>query len=192
MFCDKISQNYISDDDFLNLMIKHHNVAINMSKLILINSQDDVILSYARKVIYNQSYEVFLMEKLIKTKPNIQNFTDKNINKSLSYNIDKIYPNIFTNYKCDDLHFENHIQLQFENVSKPKELFTLSYHINDKQYVDHMVAHHNSGIQLSKLVIKSTKEPKILMLAQNIILDQEKEMFELVNLYKCIQYNWRK
>ena len=192
MFCEKISQNYISDNDFLDLMIKHHNVAIKISKLILINSKDDVILSYARKVIYNQSNEVFLMEKLIKTIPNIQNFTDKNINNSLSYNIDKIYPNIFSNYKCNNSHFENNIQLQFENVGKPKETFTLLHNFNDKQYVDHMVAHHKSGIELSKLVIKSTKEPKILMLAQNIILDQEKEMFELVNLYKCIQYNWRK
>ena len=55
-----------------------------------------------------------------------------------------------------------------------------------------MVSHHKSGLYLAKLLLKSTKEPRLLLLAQTIILDQEKEMFLLNNLYSCIKYNWRK
>ena len=63
---------------------------------------------------------------------------------------------------------------------------------SEKEYVDHMVAHHKSGVDLAKLLLKSTKEPRLLLLAQTIILDQEKEMFQLNFLYNCIKYNWRK
>ena len=64
--------------------------------------------------------------------------------------------------------------------------------LTDKEYVDHMVAHHKSGVDLAKLLLKSTKEPRLLLLGQTIILDQEKEMFQLKNLYSCTKYNWRK
>ena len=64
--------------------------------------------------------------------------------------------------------------------------------LTEKEYVDHMVAHHKSGLDLAKLLLKSTKEPRLLLLAQTIILDQEKEMFQLNFLYNCIKYNWRK
>jgi uncharacterized protein (DUF305 family) len=207
MSCKILSKDKISDNEFLNLMIKHHNVAIKMSKLIQMNSYDDFILDYARKVIYNQSEEVILMERFLKSIPNIQSDKSCNCGNTLiGTKIEKLYPGIFSNAKCDNSHFEDlgNIPLQLRMESKYETINNqnndnMDYshnkmnhnNLTEREYVDHMVAHHKSGVELAKLLVKSTKEPRLLLLAQTIILDQEKEMFQLNYLYNCIKYNWR-
>ena len=49
----------------------------------------------------------------------------------------------------------------------------------DSEYVAHMISHHNTALELSELIIVSTKNSQILTLEQLIILDQSKEIFEL-------------
>jgi uncharacterized protein (DUF305 family) len=205
MSCKVLTKDKISDREFLELMINHHNVAVKMSKIIQMNSQDDFILDYSRKVIYNQVEEVILMERFLKSLPNIQ--TDKSCNCGntlISANLEKSYPGIFSNTKCNDSHFEDlgnqPLQLRMEsnyetigNVNNQNHnKMNHNLKLTEKEYVDHMVAHHKSGVDLAKLLLKSTKEPRLLLLAQTIILDQEKEMFQLNFLYNCIKYNWRK
>jgi uncharacterized protein (DUF305 family) len=205
MSCKVLTKDKISDREFLELMINHHNVAVKMSKIIQMNSQDDFILDYSRKVIYNQVEEVILMERFLKYVPNIQ--TDKSCNCGntlISANLEKSYPGIFSNAKCNDSHFEDlgnqPLQLRMEsnyetigNVNNQNHnKMNHNLKLTEKEYVDHMVAHHKSGVDLAKLLLKSTKEPRLLSLAQTIILDQEKEMFQLNFLYNCIKYNWRK
>lgn len=221
MSCKVLSKEKISDKEFLELMIKHHNIAVKMSKLIQMNSKDDFILDYARKVIYNQVEEVILMERFLKSVPNIQTEKSCNCGNTLiSADLEKIYPGIFSNIKCDDTHFEDienvPLQMRVESEYELVSNITNNNHnynnsnnhnsnsnnnhnkmnhnviLSEKEYVDHMVAHHKSGVDLSKLLLKSTKEPRLLLLSQTIILDQEKEMFQLNYLYSCIKYNWRK
>jgi uncharacterized protein (DUF305 family) len=209
MSCNILSQDSITDQEFLKLMIKHHDIAIKMSKLIQMYSSDDYILNYSRKVIYNQLMEINLMKNLLKSMPNIQNTKTSNCNNSLiTTRITNLYPGIFSNFKCDNSHFENFgnipIQMKMDTIyelipeKQIKDTTDIAQHtldenhkLNNKEYVDHMLAHHKSGVELAKLVLKSTNEPKILAFAQNIVLEQEKEMFELVYLYNCIKYSWR-
>jgi hypothetical protein len=54
-----------------------------------------------------------------------------------------------------------------------------------------MISHHNTALELSKLVIVSTKNSQILALAQIINLDQSKEIFELYFLEKSLNNYWR-
>lgn len=208
MSCKILSKDKISDKEFLELMIKHHNIAVKMSKLIQMSSKDDFILDYARKVIYNQVEEVILMERFLKSIPNIQTEKSCNCGNTLiSANLEKLYPGIFSNIKCDDTHFEDfgnsplqmRVESEFEIIGKHNEnenkngkKMNHNLELTEKEYVDHMVAHHKSGVDLAKLLLKSTKEPRLLLLAQTIIFDQEKEMFQLNFLYNCIKYNWRK
>lgn len=208
MSCKILSQDKISDNEFLEMMIKHHNVAIKMSQLVQMTSKDDFIIDFARRTIFNQSNEVNLMEKLKVQIPNMQNVQSCNCGNSvISAQLEKTYPNIFSNLKCNETHWEHFtntpIQLGetpgFEIVSKQPLVEStninlqnvMSKSISDKDYVAHMVEHHKSGIDLAKLAVKSTKEPKILVLAQTMILDQEKEIFQIKNLYGCLKYNWR-
>jgi len=207
MSCKILSNDKITDREFLELMIKHHNVAIKMSQLVMMTSVDDFIIDFARKTVLNQSNEVTLMDKLLKNIPNMQNEKSCNCGNSvISAQLEKVYPNIFSNLKCQEHHFENFtdtsIQLKeapkfetvgsLENPAKQLNLDAInSQKISDKEFIEHMMEHHKSGLDLARLAIKSTKEPKILMLAQTMVLEQEKDIFMLKNLVGCLNNNWR-
>ena len=207
MSCKIISNGKITDKEFLELMIKHHKVAVKMSQLVQITSSDDFIIDFARRTVFNQSNEISLMEKLLVNIPNLQNEKSCNCGNSvISAQLEKVYPNIFSNLKCREDHFEHFtntpVQLletpAFETIgnaqANAKHIDSnaiSSLKISDNEYIAHMMEHHKSGIDLAKLAIKSTKEPKLLMLAQTIILDQEKDIFMLKNLTGCLNNNWR-
>lgn len=207
MSCKIMSNDKISDREFLELMIKHHKVAVKMSQLVMMTSADDFIIDFARRTVFNQSNEINLMEKLLVNIPNLQNEKSCNCGNSvISAQLEKAYPNIFSNLKCKEDHFEHFtntpIQLsetsKFETIGnahtsgKQVNMDMISTHkISDQEFITHMMEHHKSGIDLAKLAIKSTKEPKILMLAQTMILDQEKEIFMLKNLTGCLNNDWR-
>jgi uncharacterized protein (DUF305 family) len=54
-----------------------------------------------------------------------------------------------------------------------------------------MISHHNTALELSKLIIESTKNNQILALAETINLEQSKEIFELYFLEKSLNNHWR-
>ena len=207
MSCKILSKDKITDIEFLDLMIKHHNVAIKMSQLIMMTSVDDFIIDFARKIIYNQTNDINLMEKLHKSIPNMQNVKSCNCSHSvISGHLENSYPNIFSNLKCHDSHFKHFEQTPLQLQIQEEKTFEIINHqesetndnddtsnhkISDEEYVAHMLEHHKSGIDLAKLAVKSTKEPKILMIAQNMILEQEKELFTIKNLYGCLKNGWR-
>ena len=232
MSCEILTNSKISDKDFLQVMIKHHIEAIDMSRLVLNTTENDNIQDYARRSIFNQENEIHLMERLSKNIPNLQG--DKGLktcncgNKILTNNIDYGYPNIFSNValSCNPDTFASLItpnsnyKLVDTNstptpTTTPYAAAIISTSTNeptstsmptfaptfaptymptliDTDYINHMVSHHKTGIELSKLVMRTTTEPKILNLAQTIVLEQEKEMFILINLNNCTKYDWRK
>ena len=222
MSCEILTYSKISDKDFLEAMIKHHKVATNMSRLVLNTSEDDYIQDYARRTISNQENETHLMERLLKGIPNLQSGKSCNCaNRVINTRIEESYPNIFSNLKCNSSHFTQiNLSSNYKSIDNstptptltstlltpsssltptPTPTTTSNVHmasnhptLSDDDYVSHMVSHHKTGVELAKLVIRSTIEPKILHLAQTIVLDQEKEMFMLINLNNCIKYNWRK
>jgi uncharacterized protein (DUF305 family) len=198
MSCKILSKDKISDKEFLELMIKHHNVAVKMSEKMFASTRDDIILDFARRTIYNQSQEINLMERLLKTIPNIQNSASCLCQPSdeISTEVEKAYPGIFSNTKCQESHFDYSIHMTsddsvYEEINKKD---SISHHprTSEEEYIQHMLDHHKSGIELAKLISKCTPEPKILNLAQNIIINQEKEAFHLATLSNSVKYNWRK
>jgi uncharacterized protein (DUF305 family) len=209
MSCKILSKDTISDKEFLELMIKHHNVAVKMSQLVMMTSQDDFVVDFARRTVFNQSNEVNLMEKLLKFIPNLQNEKSCSCGNSvISAHFEKSYPNIFNNLKCKESHFEKFTnspvqlsetptfeQLHLHSTNMENKPIDLAYiennKISDKDYINHMMEHHKSGIDLAKLLIKSTKEPKLLVVGQTMLLDQEKELFMIKNLTGCLNNNWR-
>ena len=211
MSCKILSNNTISDKEFLELLIKHHNTLINKSQIVMMVSSDDFIIDFARRAVYNNTNNINLMERLLKSIPNVQNEKSCNCGNSvISAKLDQLYPNIFNNIKCTESHFnelkKQPIQLeeksQFEYVGKNFNQIIENFNsnsngnnniekISDKEYINNMLEYHKYSIDLAKLLIKSSKEPKILQLAQTILLDQEKEFFLLSNLHGCTKYNWR-
>jgi uncharacterized protein (DUF305 family) len=205
MNLDILSNDKISDKEFLELLIKHHTILINKSQMVMMISKDDFIIDFARRTIYNNTNDIMLMERLLKNIPNIQNEKLCNCKNSvLSAKLNQLYPNIFDNIKYNESHInilkKSPIQLeeksQFESVGtqvKTTDNLILNNFnkISDEEYVNNMLEYHKYSIELSSLLIKSTKEPKLLHFAQTILLNEEKDLFLLQNLYGCTKYNWR-
>jgi uncharacterized protein (DUF305 family) len=205
MNLDILSNDKISDKEFIELLIKHHTILINKSQMVMMISKDDFIIDFARRTIYNNTNDIMLMERLLKNIPNIQNEKLCNCKNSvLSAKLNQLYPNIFDNIKYNESHInilkKSPIQLeeksQFESVGtqvKTTDNLILNNFnkISDEEYVNNMLEYHKYSIELSSLLIKSTKEPKLLHFAQTILLNEEKDLFLLQNLYGCTKYNWR-
>lgn len=60
------TQSGMSDQEFLTLMIKHHEEAINMSRQILLPTDRQEIHDLANNIINNQSKEIITMQQWLK------------------------------------------------------------------------------------------------------------------------------
>ena len=158
-------------------MIAQHQAAISMSEIISKSSTNDIILATARNIIFNQNKEIFLMKALyIETKYSINE--TNTINKPFKNTFKTNYLIAFQNLKCNETHFNfNH---------------HANHNMTDSEYVIHMISHHNTALELSELIIVSTRNSQILALAQLISLDQSKEIFELYFLEKSLNNHWMK
>ena len=57
----------VTDDEFLEHMIPHHQMAIDMSRQVLKTTKNPAIISMARDIIWNQQNEIWLMKSLLRS-----------------------------------------------------------------------------------------------------------------------------
>jgi uncharacterized protein (DUF305 family) len=62
----------VSDRSYLEHMIPHHQVAIDMSKRLLLHTNNSYLLVFCRKLIVDQQSEIYLMNNLLN---NTYNYT---------------------------------------------------------------------------------------------------------------------
>ena len=58
--------------------------------------------------------------------------------------------------------------------------------VDDKSFVQNMIPHHIEAINTSKIIVQSTQDLEIKQFAENVIIDQTKEVELMKNLYKII------
>jgi uncharacterized protein (DUF305 family) len=51
---NNICRGYLSDTDYLKHMIPHHQVALDMSKVLLKNSKNDLMIYFSNRIIISQ------------------------------------------------------------------------------------------------------------------------------------------
>ena len=61
--------------------------------------------------------------------------------------------------------------------------------IDDKIYLEHMIPHHQVAVDMSKILIKNTKNDFMLSLAYNIIKSQQEEIIMLDNYLISLKNN---
>lgn len=49
--------------------------------------------------------------------------------------------------------------------------------INDNEFLETMIVHHQAAIDMSEIISKSSTNDIVLTIARNIILNQNKEVF---------------
>lgn len=171
-----ICNKQLTDNEYINHMIKHHEVAVYMSESHLHNTKNPIILDILRNVIRLQNYEINLMKdsKIINNTNDKFNddMSNKNIKMDNSYRTtqgDFTKPNTpyLSNTICDP---------SFFNMSHNKNLHSMT----DAMYIQHMIPHHQVAVDMSKKILKTTNNDFIIDLAYKIIHNQQ---LEITNLY---------
>ena len=173
-----ICNKQLTDNEYINHMITHHEVAVYMSETHLHNTKNPIILDLLRNVIRLQKYEINLMKD-----SNIMNninqelndeMSNKNIKMDNSYRTtqgDFTKPNTpyLSNTFCDP---------SFFNMSHNKNLHSMT----DTMYIQHMIPHHQVAVDMSKKILKTSNNDFIIELAYKIIHNQQLEISELYYL----------
>ena len=145
---------YITDIEFLKHMIPHHQVAVDMSKKVLLTSNDPTIIYLARNIIYKQSDEILLMENILLS--GIPNMASSDEQMYLEI------PNQFTVYYPKESRAE-HQPCGLHHFDPT--IIQNSHKLTDKEYLDHMVSHHDVAIEMSERVTKNSKNPLMVSFA---------------------------
>ena len=166
--------DYLNDNEYIKHMIPHHQVGIDISKQLLKISKDPILLDLARRIIWQQEYEIEMMKHIYNKIPKnneIKSYNNLN-NYSKKTKLNYYYPNktIPKNYYCDP------------NFFNPNEHKKHIDHINDISYLEHMIPHHQVAVVMSDRLLSSTNNIHMIDLATTLIREQQKEILKMNNL----------
>ena len=168
-----ICNKQLTDTEYINHMITHHEVAVYMSKTQLHTTKNPKILDILRIVIREQTYEINLMKdsRIINTNKEFNDEMSKNIKMDNSYTNtqgDFTKPNTLylSNTFCDPSFFK---------MSHDKKL----HNMTDAMYIQHMIPHHQIAVDMSKKILKTTNNDFIIDLAYKI----RNQQLEITKLY---------
>ena len=172
-----ICNKQLTDTEYINHMITHHEVAVYMSEHHLHNTKNPIILDILRNVIRLQKYEINLMKdsNIINNK-NDDEFNDEMSNKNIKMD---------NSYSATQGDFTNPNTLDLSNTFCDPGFFNMSHNKNlhsmtDAMYIQHMIPHHQVAVDMSKKILKTTNNDFIIYLAYRIIRSQQ---LEITNLY---------
>jgi uncharacterized protein (DUF305 family) len=156
-------------------MIPHHQIAIDISIKHIENTKSDIIMKVLRELIWTQKYEIVMMEELSNKTENVTEITS---NQAFIPTISSsIYPNVLglTNVYCDPGFFSSNMHKHHNphNIIK-----------TDKQYIDHMIPHHQVAVDMCKILLKHTKSDFLIYLAYRMIRGQESEIILLNDMLR--------
>jgi len=151
-------------------------MAIDISIKHIENTKSDIIMKILRELIWTQKYEIRMMVAELKHKT--ENISEIYTNQPFIPTISSdMYPNVIglTNTYCDPAFFTSK---QHKNHNKNHNIVT------DKEYILHMIPHHQVAIDMCKMLLKTTKSDFFIYLAYRMIRTQEAEIILLNDLLK--------
>lgn len=178
---NNVCRGKLSDKEYLQHMIPHHQVAVDISIKLQHVSQSPVMHEILRKLIWMQNYEIKLMNLALKSLPNNEMSLNKNMLREYIPTIsDYIEPNILglTNTYCDDNFFDP--------INHMKSMHHMK--LSDEMYIKHMIPHHQVAVDMSKVLLKNTTNDFMIYLGYRIIRSQQQEIIMFDNLLKKSTY----
>ena len=168
----------LTDIEYLEHMIPHHQVAVDMSDMLIPHTNNPTMLNLCRQIKRIQKYEIWEMEKM-----------KNKLTVSLSSN-DK--------FKVDKYNSKTKLDIWDPKMSKSKDgncnplFFKPDDHskhmehmkITDKSYLEHMIPHHQVAIDMSKRLLLHTNNTYLITFCKKLIIDQQGEIYYMNNLLK--------
>jgi len=170
----------LTDLEYLEHMIPHHQVAIDMSYLLIPTIHDDIILHLCRDIIRKQKYEIWEMGMMMK---NISDsvFDDGDFTKDENKTKLDIYNPIKSKSKDGDC---NPLFFKPNDHSKHMEHMKITI----KSYLEHMIPHHQVAVDMSRRLLLHTNHSYLMSFCRNLILDQQREIYYMNNLLENPNY----
>jgi uncharacterized protein (DUF305 family) len=139
-----------SDKAFIDAMVPHHQGAIAMARVALKNAEHEEIIQLSRNIISSQQAEI---EELKSIKQ--EEFGTSNVPMEMS-------------------------QEQMRSMGmmmEPQQLANQKPF--DEAFIDAMIPHHQSAVEMAQVALKNSDNPKIKELAENIIDAQQREIEQM-------------
>jgi uncharacterized protein (DUF305 family) len=139
-----------SDKAFIDAMVPHHQGAIAMAEVALKNAEHEEIVQLSRNIISSQQAEI---EELKSIKQ--EEFGTSNVPMEMS-------------------------QEQMRGMGmmmNPQQLANQKPF--DEAFMDAMIPHHQSAIEMAQVALEKSDNPKIKELAENIISAQQREIEQM-------------
>jgi len=174
--CDK----YLTDQEFLTHMVPHHQVAVIMSKKLMKKSKTPYMLEICRNIIRIQEYEIWIMEMILagKQSPNVSTNSVPvkylpHENNIPGYVLPCYYQEGVRdkNAKCDPGFFDP------QHAHHGGE-------ITDRNFLEHMIPHHQVAVNMSKRLLKHTQSPFMIEFCRRVINSQEEEIWTMKGILK--------
>jgi uncharacterized protein (DUF305 family) len=164
----------LTDLEYLEHMIPHHQVAIDMSDLLVPNTSNPIILHLCRDITRKQGYEIWEMNMMLESLPDNISSNSMGVIEDVITKLD-IYDPIMSKSKeggCNPLFF------------KPNDhsAHMAGMEITDTSYLEHMIPHHQVAIDMSKRLLLHTNSNYLIDFCRKLILDQQGEIFYMNSL----------
>ena len=161
----------LSDVEYLEHMIPHHQVAIDMSRLLQPVTKSDIMLNVCRDIIRKQSFEIYEMKGMKSYKGGL--FSNDTGIREFIQTTNDVYNNNLTNQtKCNPLFFKPNDHSKMMKGMK----------INDRSYLEHMIPHHQVAIDMTRRLLLHTHNSYLLNFSRKLILDQQNEIIYMNGL----------
>jgi uncharacterized protein (DUF305 family) len=153
---NRIYANINNEEDFINHMIPHHQVAIDMCNDYAKKTTDPNMTYLCQRIAWQQGYEIFIMKNLMKT---LEISYDPIKGKSI------YQKTVFEYYEPD-----------VANPSLGNAISQLMLAMNDTEFMNLMIPHHQIAVNMCKSILKITPNFSIVTIAYDIIKEEEKQI----------------
>ena len=164
----------LTDIEYLEHMIPHHQVAIDMSELLEKKSTNPQMLDLCRQIIRSQGYEIWEMTMMKRKLSETIFSNDKGRKPYEKTKLEIFYPKMSSSNDgvCDPLFF------------KPDDHMKHMEHmeITDRSYLEHMIPHHQVAIDMSKRLLLHTNHSYLMEFCRKLIIEQQGEIFLMNNM----------
>jgi uncharacterized protein (DUF305 family) len=139
-----------SDERFIDAMVPHHQGAVEMAEVALQNAEHEEIKQLSRTIISTQRAEI---EELKAIKQ--QEFGTSKVPMEMSVQ-----------------------EMQMMGMTDPDALANRDPF--DRAFIDAMIPHHQSAIEMAQVALEESENPKIKELAKNIVSAQQREIEQML------------
>ena len=174
--------DYLSELEYLEHMIPHHQVAVDMSYLLIPKTKNPEMLHLCRNIIRKQKYEIWEMKMIHKrlSESIFSNVKGRSFKEKTK--LEKYYPKKSQDNEgiCNPLFFKPNDHMQHMKYMK----------VTDKSYLEHMIPHHQVAVDMSKRLLLYTNHSYTYNFCKQLIIDQQSEIFYMKNLLNNL-YNFK-